>query len=481
MRDLTYRVSATTARAFDKSSDELGDATTRHASKVAEWQSFGREAFGRLYRPQDATRTVTAPDSWALRATDALTTSPDWSEAVEAARSHRVVAAATTATLLDAVAKALGVDGMPDGGSSTDPRSLDRAARRAQEAAQAAWERMTKANDERDDAAAQDARDEFDAASAAAKAADVAAAQARARRAMLEGAAKAQAAKVAVAVAKAAKEAKAMAEAVALLAGVGVGGDGVEGDIDEELLRLVRDSADVREVLRQVGRSKDAATKRTGLRDGGRLDVLGVDAGRDVFSLASSEMLLLSMGGVARLDVLSRAEQGAALVVSRAGDKPAEAGDFVLLVDRSGSMAGARQRSARAFAMGSILRALGERRRVVVVAFDDGPAARAVVERDGRGLPDAVRALLLPARGGTDAVGAMRSAVDALSTNERARVDTLIVTDGEWSDPTPETLRLLRRGGGSFKAVLVDGAGQSKDWLDGVWSMSSTGDVKQVR
>ncbi|MBM4356975.1 MAG: VWA domain-containing protein [Deltaproteobacteria bacterium] len=477
MRDLTFKISATASRAFTRSGDVVDESAARFSSKVGEWPSFVRETFGRLYRPQDADRSLTSPEAWASRATEHLTTSPEWREAALASRSHRLVAAETAARLADGIGRVLGLDALPDNDAAADPATAERAARRALDGQAEAQERYRRANDDADSVAAVEAAEDVAGFGAAARSAQALAARGRARRAVMEATMRERASDLAQVVAQASKEAQATAAAIGLLAGAGVGGDGEEGEIDEALVKLARESADVRAILAEVGRERQAQAKRAGSTTGGRLDVVGVDGGRDVFSLASVEMMRLSAGGLSRLDVLARAEQGAALVVQRRGESPATGGDFVLLVDRSGSMAGERQRAARAFSMGAILRAMSERRRVIVVAFDDGPAARAIVERDGRGLADAAKALLLPARGGTDAVGAMREACAALSPNERAKVDTLIVTDGYWQDPTTEQLRALRRGGGTFKAVLVDGAGERKAWLDGAWTMDAQGKI----
>lgn len=482
MRDLTFKMSATASFAFDSAEDVVGESASRYKSRINEWDSFVRETFGRLYRPQDTERALTSPEPWASKATDALTTSAEWREACLASRSHRLVAAETAARLSDGIGKVLGLDKLPDSDASSDPASLDRAIRRGVEMRDEAQERLRQAMEAGDEEATQDAQYDVDgftkAINEASKAADIA----RARRRVIAEAIEKNATGIGWVVASAATEASKTAEAIAMLreAGVGTGGDGESGDIDGDLVKLVRESSDVRKVLEQVGRDRKAESRRAGATTGGRLDVVGVDAGSDVFSLVTSEMMALSMGGVARMNVLARAMQGAALTIQRRGDDTTNGGDFVLLIDRSGSMTGARQRAARAFGMGAILRALSERRRVVLVCFDDGPAARVVIERDGKGMTDAAKALLLSAGGGTDAVGAMRAAVDALSSSERGKVDTLIVTDGEWQDPTKEQLRSLRRGGGTFKAVLIGGA-SSKPWLDGAWEMDNAGNVREVR
>lgn len=475
-RDVTYTPSAVTNYAYAKardaeaaagpgSSSPVADAEATHEKRLGEWPSFVRDVFGRLFRPQDA-RDRSLPsgrvEPWASKAVTALEQHGDFAELQVAARAHRGIAGAAAATLADAVAKEMGIDKLSEGGdAAVDPRAAERRVRRLAE----------ETEEESDEETAKEIQD------AARDAAD-AWGRSLARRRALAGKADdaGMAKRLGKALASATETAKKAAEAIAVLvgAGIGAGGGGEDNEIPDDLVRLVMADANVAAILEKLGAIQRAErTSEMKPVGQGKLDVVGVTMGNDPLHLVSSELAMLGHPAL-RVEVLSRLVDGGALVSEQRGEEPSNRGDFVELVDRSGSMSGEPIQWARAIALAMMLRALREKRRVIVVMFDHDVSATVEVRPgDNKALAAAIRALLMEAGGGTDAVKACRAARARLSPREKDRVDTVIITDGIWTANAAD-VAALRRSGGTFRGVLVGAGAQSHSWLDGAWRVEGT-------
>jgi hypothetical protein len=458
LRDLTYRASATTRVAYDsvRSTALVQAAEGLGASGLAEWPSFAREAFGHLYRPQDAEVSVDAPVSWAQRATTSLLDSPQIEELQQMTRGSRALAGEAIGGLLKAVASASGIDMMPSGKGASDPVD-DRAD----------VEAMAELADGEGDPST------VEAMTAAAKAAGKRWGEAAARRRVVEQ--RMQSGNLpsmtAAAVATTVKSVKAKAEAMAiargLMAGAGID-ERVLGDdgLPDALVAMIMNDARMRDVIAMLGRLKanPAAAWSSDDAVNGSLDVVGITMGDDPRRLVVSELAMLGHP-LAKYDVLMRMAEKQATVRSQRGEEPADRGDFFLLVDKSGSMWGENIVLARAIAMAAMLTAIKDRRRVSLVMFDTTVKSHVVVQRGGAGIHLAFQALAMTPGGGTDGVAAIHAALRTVNEDERKRTDVVMVTDGEWTDGEhgERTASIvgpqLARNGGGFHELRIIGDG----------------------
>ena len=175
-----------------------------------------------------------------------------------------------------------------------------------------------------------------------------------------------------------------------------------EDPIDEDMIDAMRNIKDLSEFVNQLG----AGRKSTG--DGstfGVCDVVGVSKGSDVERLLPTEMALLCDEDLS-LELMKRITEEDAWIYE-VEDKQSSAGDFILMVDRSGSMThrlpfcGDRMQWARSVALSIIKNCLDEDRSVVLVLFagtDDVDSMRIESKKD---LKLAVKKLMEGARGGT--------------------------------------------------------------------------------
>ena len=471
--NLTYRQSATGRLAFERVTEQgdssLACTAEAHAAKLQEWPSFCREVFGRIYRPADAVDNPLAqPEPWAAKATASLESHPEFSELRAAARGSRILSATAASSLASGVATAMGIDRLAATDAAQAPHEHRRAVERA---CQLAHEMRADGND----AAA-------DATEAAARLQGIAWKNALARRANAAKSVDAAAIAigcVAVDVAEqVSKQALALGTLKVLLAGAGVGEGSSEmdgGEIPDDLVRMIVKGGMLADVLALLGKMKDSSIKAFSAPVGkGKLDVTGVTMGGDAQRLVGSELALLGRLDT-RLDVMRRLQGKSAMVREQRGEEQQNRGDFVLLGDRSGSMQGRRIVMARAALLAMMLEAVKGRRRVVLVMFDNHVRPAVVVDRHGKGIMAALRELMLEPSGGTDAVGAMVEARRHLSTVERQRVDTAIVTDGDWTDPPVDVQAVMRRAGGQFHEVrIVDRVTRHASNNDHPWMDSFT-------
>ena len=460
MRDLTYRMSRTTATAYDRVTGDgthaaVGDpetptllgAETIGAQRLDEWPSFVREAFGHLYRPDDAEAApLPTPPTWAAQATRALLADPSMPELRVMCGGSRTLAADAAARLAYGVAGAVGLDELPK----------DKAAAREEGEARADVEALA----ELAEAATDEQRD---AMVKAAKEAGKLWARAKARRTLVAGAAADPAAALAVGnvAARVAADTKAKAEAMAALRGLGFGREGRDGDLDGdvpvELAEQVMRDKLLRDVLAALGRIRQTARGKIDEVPGaGNLDVVGIDHGDDIGALVDDELALL-VGG-AEDDVLERLSEKRTMVWKRRREDKAGEGDFTVVLDCSGSMSmWSRATTSRALALALILDAVRARRRVVFVTFATTVLDVVVVERDGTGLSAAIRAAGRAPSGGTNADVALRRASKERSPGDK-RADAAIITDGDWTADAHIAAELVASGG-DFTEVRIADAG----------------------
>jgi len=125
----------------------------------------------------------------------------------------------------------------------------------------------------------------------------------------------------------------------------------------------------------------------------------------------------------------------------------AEDGPLLLCLDTSGSMAGARERVAKAVALEAARSARRARRRCLLFAFG-GPGDLRQLELDpssAAGARDLLSFLRCSFGGGTDADAPLEAALERLEEAEWAAADVLVVTDGELPPPSADVGARLAR------------------------------------
>jgi uncharacterized protein with von Willebrand factor type A (vWA) domain len=159
------------------------------------------------------------------------------------------------------------------------------------------------------------------------------------------------------------------------------------------------------------------------------------------------------------------------------GEDAKNAGDIVLLVDRSGSMTGAPMLFARALAAACLVNASAEGRRVVLCMFGSTTRIHTVAGKKGMG--QAIKTLGLPPSGGTDPARAMGAVIDH-GLQDLRDPDVLMITDGVF--PENDALKKALKNFPSdtrFLGLMINNSWAEGEhgWLSDRWDVSpSTGD-----
>ena len=466
-RDLTSTVGAAARFAFGRSVREntggVRDAALEYAGHLDEWPAFVREVFAALYDP-DELRPL-HPDeqsAFAVAAMRALEVQSSFVTLRESASAHRVIAAESSSRLSKVAAKAMGLDKMDaDDVPSDDPRGVDEILDQLEDLMSDSGATEEQIADARTSAQVEAQRGQM------------------VRNAMMSNLDQAmRSPQMAAAVAGIAADAKKKADAVSAARGFGLEGTSEDGDdgIDEELLSFLMGNPTLLAVLKECGRLRESASA-TGLAAtvSGNCDVLGVVPGDDFARLTSHEIALLDDDDLGD-HTIARVVDGDALCWELKGEERRDNGDKIIIVDRSGSMHGATIVFARALAAAALVDARRAKKRVVLCMFGSGPCT--VVRVDAKhGIKDALRALGLPADGGTDTPSAY-DAVMAEGFGDLRDPDVLLITDGGF--PADDRLKkaVARFPDGTRQMALMLNAtwGTAHDgWLDQKWEVKVSG------
>ena len=429
-----------------------GDVARDEAGPVAEWPSFSREVFGRLYRPEDEQQLVDKPEAWAQRAHSLLEQQADWLSLRQACAGNALLAARAARTLEDIVRDAFGP---PDEQGHGDPAELQ-----AQQDTLRRMQQMLGL----DPAGIDKALAELERLKGRAELRRIAV-QAKVEALARDGT-------LGKAIAAAKVEVDKAAEEHRLLSSFGVdpGRHVADAQVDSALAGLVANSEELKAILRAMGamlRSHHARELERGRI--GQCDVVGVVPGRDLSRLTSSERARLAHPTL-RADVIRRTLDGAAQTYElRGGLDDRDRGDVIVCVDRSGSMDGARMVWARAVAAATLALATRDGRRVVLVLFSNR-AETVIVDgaspTKAKDLVDALSMLAGRAHGGTDAVGAVTHALSFARPDQPP--DVLVITDAELGDTVPAMVTATapaRARKGRVTAVLI-AAEEATPWAD---------------
>lgn len=431
----------------------------------AEWPALIAETHARLLDPAGL-RPLATPSPIGRHVGAALEATPAWQTLCDAAALHPGIARETTAALASVVrtavvaAGAAKTDARATAGDLSTARARLAAARSAVDATRKAGAKPTAAN----------LAEAVAAATAEERAAGaVVAAEAAGERAGVSVASQA------AAVAAIASQAGEAADGVRALIACGMGdaiGAATAGEVPDDVVRAL--TPDVVKLMKLIGALRESLREGRASRHlPGREGVLGQSVGglADVGDLTALSRAALSgalgagMASLARLQLV----QGRAATLEKGGGH-ANKGDVVVVLDQSGSMAGARALWANALALAVVLEAQSAGRHAAVVTFDG--AVRTTAIADGpTGTRAALRACLGAPDGGTNLRAALTAARDTLALMRRsgAPADVLLITDGDWTADAltgwPSTTPL--------RAVFVGGDAPAEARFTSSWSVNA--------
>lgn len=210
--------------------------------------------------------------------------------------------------------------------------------------------------------------------------------------------------------------------------GPGEAGGAVDVEQVKRLIKALRQNPRLRKIADLAGRMRRiAATKRRQKVQHGADEINDVEQGSDLARLLPSETVKLRHPTL-RLLLLRQITERQALQYRLEGRETKGKGPVVVLVDKSGSMEGARDTWATAVALAVLAEAQRERRAFALIPFDHHVKAVHVVT-PGATLPE--DALFYAATGGTCIASAMRRALDVIGAEPGMRkADVVLITDG---------------------------------------------------
>lgn len=237
--------------------------------------------------------------------------------------------------------------------------------------------------------------------------------------------------------------------------------------------RKIRDSVTLRRIAKLAGRMKRIAARkhRDRVRHGPD-ELADVETGRDLARVLPTE--LMALGTAAELDFLRKYAEGQLLQYRIDGRESKGQGPLVLLVDRSGSMAGEREVWAKALAVGLMTIAAKERRDFVMIPFDDATLPPVRLNKPSQ--EQVIDAISFACCGGTSFDAPLNAGMDAVESSAFRKADLVMLTDGNahLSDATRERLAKVKKDRGcKLLTVLIGASYSSLDTVsDGLCKMS---------
>lgn len=239
-------------------------------------------------------------------------------------------------------------------------------------------------------------------------------------------------------------------EAIEGLAGAGVRLDAegkvVPGDVKaaRELARRLSRSDHLRKVCDLVGKMKPIAEhKAAGKMVGGNEETVGVECGTDVGRLLPTELARLADDDLAPGFYGDYAERRT-LVFKKKSKLKGGHGPIVMVLDKSSSMQGERDRWQTAIALTMLEHARKGRRPFAVMGFA-GTVQYVKMVKPGEPVP--VETILRDAAGGSTNIGAALSrALEVIEAEQKklgklAAADIVLITDGASSTQTAQYIR----------------------------------------
>ncbi|MGC9025696.1 MAG: vWA domain-containing protein [Chloroflexia bacterium] len=247
------------------------------------------------------------------------------------------------------------------------------------------------------------------------------------------------------AAARAAREKAAQAQEV--LSGWGLGPGTLSRMSPQGILALVKrlNAAKIRRIARLAGRLRNIALSARRSRVARGPVPYGLARTQDLQDALPEELAGLSPSAPAPLRARKAAEWASdgLLGIVRRGEAR-EGGPFLAAVDVSGSMAGAREETAKAIALALAMVARDEGRDFCLVAFSSAgdPLVRLTAEEAGRDPQALLEWAAATYGGGTDFDVPIRAAMDWIGP--RPEADCVFISDGE-ARPSEETAAAWKR------------------------------------
>ena len=186
------------------------------------------------------------------------------------------------------------------------------------------------------------------------------------------------------------------------------------------------------ELAKELGRMKRliSSARKTKVKRGSE-EIYDVTMGNDIARLIPAELAKLSMDGL-KLDFFKRFAERQLLQYELRGKERKAKGDFVAVIDLSGSMSGAKEVWAKAVALACFDVAMRQRRGFAVVGFSERVKAVKEFTKDHPPtLEDVIEIAEWWCGGGTNFEEPLTKAMEIIEKKELKRADILFITDGE--------------------------------------------------
>ena len=453
----------------DEQPSEVAIVADKYNRKLDKFGGFMADIHASLYDPHgNKSLPEDAVNALGSELLGAAQQQGSWGELTVAARCHPLVAAEAVESLSKAVASTIGLDALSDDeDASSDPEQLERERETVQDM-------PTNGDPGPDGQPGQPGGFTTQEKQEALSAIDKALQKARARRQHLTNRVQ-QAQKngaLGRAVQRAAQQAQKTSEAVNALVAAGCGtGDGSDGKepVTKELIAKAMSLADFGKIVDMVGKMQQAADQKAEEATGvGRLAPNGLHLSKELTDLLASEWALEDASPDAWL---KRFLDGQMLGVERESPEPKAKGDVIVMVDKSGSMNGARIEWARALAFAAIQRATREGRRWVLAMYSDQGSMRYATVAGG--MAKALDTLSVGASGGTDTDWAVREACTRARKDigDLRDPDVLLITDGDWPPFSPATMAAIGEGKTRLFVVQLDGTPAKIEGAVKMWNI----------
>jgi len=222
--------------------------------------------------------------------------------------------------------------------------------------------------------------------------------------------------------------------------------------VDPRLAKLL-DKQSVKDLLDELGKLVTDTGKAQGTDRQGHLDVVGVTLGDNATRLLPCEIARFDDGPLED-DLLRRLSSENALNWQMQNED--ESGDFVLLVDNSGSMfSGNKHLKAKAFALFAAGKMISENRTLIVTLFSGWGQSYPIVEvKTKADLPDLFDLLGHAPTGGTVIDDVMANAFAKVTKGEG--MDLAVISDG-MVDANRETIDLAATVSDRFHWLQIGG------------------------
>ncbi len=233
------------------------------------------------------------------------------------------------------------------------------------------------------------------------------------------------------------------------------------------LAKRLKDDPRLRDIAKLAGRFKRiAANKQRSKVKHGADEIADVEMGADIGRLLPSELCRLNQPAQ-RLSFLRDLTERQCMQYRLSGKEPLGKGPLVLLLDKSGSMDGAKDVWGTAIALALLDIAQKQRRIFHLICFESVLRYEATV-LPGDPLPE--EGLFVKPSGGTEIGDAMKRALDLIETTpaQLKKADVVLITDG-WSEPSSApALRALAKELGVTVLGFGIGVGEEiiQPWCD---------------